>query len=70
MLCGLEVCVGYTGRVLYVSLPYTTLDCTVANNCTVSEIVLFASLGLIPTYALAQGFDSQTGFYLSAVFNG
>ncbi|KAJ5655911.1 hypothetical protein N7507_007861 [Penicillium longicatenatum] len=34
-----------------------------------SEIVLFASLGLIPSYAMAQGFDSQTGFYLLAVFN-
>ncbi|KAJ5689581.1 hypothetical protein N7462_003973 [Penicillium macrosclerotiorum] len=34
-----------------------------------SEIVLFASLGLIPTYAAAQGFDSQTGFYLLAVMN-
>ncbi|KAJ5809550.1 uncharacterized protein N7503_001768, partial [Penicillium pulvis] len=34
-----------------------------------SEIVLFASLSMIPSYAIAQGFDSQTGFYLLAVFN-
>ncbi|KAK2755750.1 hypothetical protein FQN54_005900 [Arachnomyces sp. PD_36] len=35
-----------------------------------AETVLFASLGLIPTYALAQGLSSQTGFYLLAVLNG
>ncbi|KAJ5261316.1 hypothetical protein N7478_011911 [Penicillium angulare] len=34
-----------------------------------TEIVLFASLGLIPSYALAQGFGSQTGFYCLAIFN-
>ncbi|OQD99580.1 hypothetical protein PENSOL_c006G06856 [Penicillium solitum] len=33
------------------------------------EIVVFTSLGLIPSYALAQGFGSETGFYLLSVFN-
>lgn len=27
-------------------------------------------MGLVPTYALAQGFSSDTGFYLLAVYNG
>ncbi|KAJ5216028.1 uncharacterized protein N7498_002435, partial [Penicillium cinerascens] len=34
-----------------------------------SEIVLFASLGLVPSYATAQGFSSETGFYMMAVLN-
>jgi hypothetical protein len=40
-----------------------------AHNRTVSEIVLFTSLGLIPTYALSQGFGSETGVYLLVVLN-
>lgn len=40
-----------------------------ANLFTVSEIVLFASLGLVPSYAVAQGFDSGTGTYLLVVLN-
>lgn len=35
----------------------------------VAEVVLFASLGLIPSYAATQGFDAQTGFYSLVVFN-
>ncbi|KAJ5549446.1 hypothetical protein N7513_006680 [Penicillium frequentans] len=35
-----------------------------------AQIALFASMGLVPTYALAQGFSSDTGFYLLAVYNG
>lgn len=34
-----------------------------------SEIVLFASLGLIPSYAVSQGFSSGTGTYLLVVLN-
>ncbi|CAG7961418.1 unnamed protein product [Penicillium salamii] len=34
-----------------------------------SEIVLFASLGLIPTYAISQGFGPETGVYLLVVLN-
>ncbi|KAJ6008251.1 hypothetical protein N7540_012227 [Penicillium herquei] len=34
-----------------------------------TEIVLFAALGLIPTYAVVQGFDTGVGFYLLIVFN-
>ncbi|KAJ5403420.1 hypothetical protein N7509_003291 [Penicillium cosmopolitanum] len=34
-----------------------------------SEIVLFASLGLVPSYAVAQGFGSGTGTYLLVVLN-
>lgn len=43
--------------------------CSQANSFTVSEIVLFASLGLVPSYAVAQGFGSGTGTYLLVVLN-
>ncbi|OQE20491.1 hypothetical protein PENSTE_c013G09313 [Penicillium steckii] len=34
------------------------------------QIVLVAGLGLIPSYAIAQGFSSDTSFYLMSVYNG
>ncbi|KAJ6121569.1 hypothetical protein N7512_004034 [Penicillium capsulatum] len=34
-----------------------------------SQIVLVASLGLVPSYAVAQGLGSETSFYLMAVYN-
>lgn len=43
--------------------------CSQANPFTVSEIVLFASLGLVPSYAVAQGFGSGTGTYLLVALN-
>ena len=33
------------------------------------EFVLFGALGLLPTYALAQGFSSQTSFNIIAILN-
>jgi hypothetical protein len=33
------------------------------------EFVLFGALGLIPTYALLQGFSSQTSFNVIAILN-
>ena len=49
---------------------FPCLSCGItANDSLVSEIVLFASLGLVPSYATAQGFSSETGFYMMAVLN-
>ncbi|KAJ5930129.1 hypothetical protein N7466_005622 [Penicillium verhagenii] len=36
----------------------------------VVQFTITASMGLVPTYALEQGFSSETGFYLLAVYNG
>ncbi len=33
------------------------------------EFVLFGALGLLPTYALDQGFSNRTSFYVLAVLN-
>jgi MFS family permease len=34
------------------------------------EIVLFGTLGILPTYASTQGYPPMTGFYLISVMNG
>jgi hypothetical protein len=33
------------------------------------EFVLFGALGLLPTYALGQGFSTQTSFNIIAILN-
>ncbi len=33
------------------------------------EFVLFGALGLLPTYALDQGFSNRTSFYVLAMLN-
>lgn len=56
-------------RILWVSFVVSDDICSQAKSFTVSEIVLFASLGLVPSYAVAQGFGSGTGTYLLVVLN-
>ncbi|ERF68078.1 hypothetical protein EPUS_08514 [Endocarpon pusillum Z07020] len=34
------------------------------------EIVLFGSLGILPTYSSLQGYPSMTGFYVISIMNG
>ncbi len=33
------------------------------------EFVLFGALGLLPTYAIGQGFSSETSFNIIAILN-
>ena len=70
LICAALRIQGSSGRPsgLSVSLSLSILFVD-TNMPSVSEIVLFASLGLIPTYAISQGFGPETGVYLLVVLN-